>query len=108
MRYMSIAAVSFLVCCSLGCSTVSLAEAVSQNTFEGRASPNFSEDLPNVTESGYLPLAQGTKDALFYAYYTAQNTLGSSIEAAGAPLLVWLQVAVPSGLTLPAHGGHVM
>ena len=105
---MSIAVASFILCCLLRCSTVSFAETVSKKTFEGRANPKFSEDLPNVTESGYLPLAHGTKDALFYAYYTAQNTLGSSIEAAGAPLLVWLQVAVPSGLTLPAHGGHVM
>ena len=62
------------------------------STFKMRRSPNLPEDLPNVTESGYLPLARGSKDALFYAYYTAQRIVESSSGASGPPILVWLQV----------------
>ncbi|KAK9907324.1 hypothetical protein WJX75_001489 [Coccomyxa subellipsoidea] len=44
-------------------------------------------DLPNVTYSGYLPVSEDGKDALFYAYYEAQQDPGR----ADTPILLWLE-----------------
>lgn len=46
-------------------------------------------DLPNVTYSGYLPVSEDGKDALFYAYYEAQQDPGR----ADTPILLWLEVS---------------
>jgi hypothetical protein len=45
-------------------------------------------DLPNVTSSGYLKLSEETKDALFYAYYEAQEANATD----RTPILLWLEV----------------
>lgn len=47
------------------------------------------QDLPNVTESGYIPLTNDTEDALFYAYYTAHEAAADRKD--GIPIIVWLQ-----------------
>ncbi len=46
-------------------------------------------DLPNVTYSGYVPVSKDGKDALFYAYYEAQEAAGTH----ETPILLWLEVA---------------
>lgn len=45
-------------------------------------------DLPNVTYSGYVPVSKDGKDALFYAYYEAQEAAGTH----ETPILLWLEV----------------
>ena len=55
-------------------------------------SPALPQDLPNVTWSGYLPLANGTHDAIFYSYYTAQQPATDNLNSLGPPIVVWLQV----------------
>ena len=47
------------------------------------------QNLPNVTESGYIPLTNDTEDALFYAYYTAHEAAVDSKD--GTPIILWLQ-----------------
>ncbi|CAK0783932.1 hypothetical protein CVIRNUC_007135 [Coccomyxa viridis] len=54
-------------------------------------SPALPQDLPNVTWSGYLPLANGTHDAIFYSYYTAQQPAAVNRKGSGPPIVVWLQ-----------------
>ncbi len=56
---------------------------------EDYAASKLPQDLPNVTESGYIPLTNDTEDALFYAYYTARIAAPDSKD--GPPIIVWLQ-----------------
>ena len=55
-------------------------------------SPALPQDLPNVTWSGYLPLANGTHDAIFFSYYTAQQPAKVNRNRSGPAIVVWLQV----------------
>ena len=68
-------------------------------------SPALPQDLPNVTWSGYLSLANGTHDAIFYSYYTAQQPAAVNRNSSGPPIVVWLQVGA-SMCTCPACTGH--
>ena len=68
-------------------------------------SPALPQGLPNVTWSGYLPLANGTHDAIFYSYYTAQQPAAVNRKGSGPPIVVWLQVGA-SVCTCPACTGH--
>lgn len=92
VRIMSILVLYILLSALWGCSRASVAEPFLKGYSEKILTPSLPRELPNVTESGYLPLAYGTKDALFYAYYTAQRALKSSKGVSGPPILVWLQV----------------
>ena len=56
---------------------------------ERHTASRLPQDLPNVTESGYIPLTNDTDDALFYAYYTAHGATADSKD--GTPIIVWLQ-----------------
>ena len=56
-------------------------------------SPALPQDLPNVTWSGYLPLANGTHDAIFYSYYTAQQPETVNHKSSDPPIVIWLQVS---------------
>ena len=92
VRVISIPVLSLLFCHLWGCSRAAVTEILFRGTGEESSTAKLPENLPNVTESGYLPLASGTKDALFYAYYTAEEHLKSSSRASAPPILVWLQV----------------
>ena len=92
MRVMSIPVLFFQFSWLWRCSGAPTADMLFRGTFEKLSTPNLPEDLPNVTESGYLPLANGSEDALFYAYYTAQKPVKSNYGASGPPIIVWLQV----------------
>lgn len=67
---------------------------------EGLPTLRLPQDLPNVTESGYLPLSNYTRDALFYVYYEAQEAVTDNSKQFGPPIIVWLQV----GLWLSRRG----
>lgn len=59
---------------------------------EGFRTPRPPQNLPNVTDSGYLPLSNHTRDALFYVYYEAQEAVSGDSKQSGPPIIVWLQV----------------
>ena len=67
--------------------------------------PALPQDLPNVTWSGYLPLANGTDDAIFYSYYTAQRSAAVNHNSSGTPIVIWLQVLAWTCMC-PACTGH--
>lgn len=73
-----------------------------------RFAGNFQQavDLPNVTYSGYLPVSEDGKNALFYAFYEALEPA----KADDLPILLWLEVRsilfcaccpVPSTIQIP-------
>ncbi|BDA47762.1 probable serine carboxypeptidase CPVL [Coccomyxa sp. Obi] len=51
------------------------------------SNPDQTVDLPNVTYSGYLPISDDGKDALFYAYYEALEPAKTD----DLPILLWLE-----------------
>ena len=61
---------------------------------EGLPTLRPPQKLPNVTESGYLPLSNYTRDALFYVYYEAQEAITENSKQLGPPIIVWLQVGL--------------
>lgn len=80
-----------------GCRGASVEQSFLKDIIKHTLDLDLPQDLPNVTESGYLQLGNNTDSAIFYNYYTAQNPKGS-----GAPIIVWLQVRCNKICSQPA------
>lgn len=89
MRFLSFLPVSLVtLCCAF--SVLGASQDITLGTVQLASTDETSVDMPNVTYSGYLPLSEHSKDALFYAYYEAQEA--SATE--DTPILLWLEVCV--------------
>jgi len=83
------------LCCVF--SVLGASEGITLGTIQLASTVETSVDMPNATYSGYLTLSEGSKDALFYAYYEAQEA--SATEE--TPILLWLEVC--ARVNSPVH-----